>query len=103
MNQTKFILSEKEMPTSWYNILPDLPKPLPPLLHPGTKEPTILPPPLFASALRDQEFSQERYIEIPEDLAISLQDYSGGTLIEERNQEGEILYWLYEINGVSDE
>jgi len=68
MKQTKIILSEKEMPTSWYNILPDLPKPLPPLLHPGTKEPTILPPPLFASALRDQEFSQERYIEIPEEV-----------------------------------
>ncbi len=68
MKQTKFILSEKEMPTSWYNILPDLPKPLPPLLHPGTKEPTILPPPLFPSAIRDQEFSQERYIEIPEEV-----------------------------------
>lgn len=68
MNQTKFILSEKEMPTSWYNILPDLPKPLPPLLHPGTKEPTILPPPLFPSAMRDQEFSKERHIEIPEEV-----------------------------------
>lgn len=68
MKQTKFILSEKDMPTKWYNILPDLPKPLPPLLHPGTKEPTILPPPLFSSALRDQEFSTEQYIEIPEEV-----------------------------------
>ena len=41
MNQTKFILSEKEIPTKYYNILPDLPKPLPPLLHPATTEPTI--------------------------------------------------------------
>jgi len=68
MKQTKFILSEKEMPTHWYNIQADLPKPLPPELHPGTKEPTILPPPLFASALRDQESSKERYIEIPEEV-----------------------------------
>ena len=68
MEQTKFLLSEQEMPTSWYNVLPDLPVPLPPILHPGTKEPTILPPPLFASALREQEFSSERYIEIPEEV-----------------------------------
>ncbi len=68
MEQTKFTLSEQEMPTSWYNILPDLPEPLPPLLHPGTKEPTILPPPLFPSELNKQEFSMERYIEIPEEV-----------------------------------
>ena len=68
MKQVKFMLSEKEMPTSWYNVLPDLPKPLPPLLHPGTKEPTILPPPLFSAGMRDQEFSKERYIEIPEEV-----------------------------------
>ncbi len=68
MATTKYILTEKEMPTSWYNILPDLPKPLPPELHPGTKEPTILPPPLFAAAVNDQEYSQERYIEIPDEV-----------------------------------
>ena len=68
MERTKFILDEKEMPTSWYNIQADLPEPLPPLLHPGTKEPTILPPPLFANALNEQEFSKERWIEIPEEV-----------------------------------
>lgn len=68
METTKFILNEKEMPTSWYNVLPDLPKPLPPELHPGTKEPTILPPPLFPAAVNEQEYSQERYIEIPEEV-----------------------------------
>ncbi|MFQ5987415.1 MAG: TrpB-like pyridoxal phosphate-dependent enzyme [Dehalococcoidia bacterium] len=65
---TKVILTEKEIPTSWYNILPDLPEPLPPLLHPGTKEPTRLPPPLFPEALNEQEFSTERYIDIPEEV-----------------------------------
>jgi len=65
---TKVILTEKEMPTSWYNIQADLPEPLPPLLHPGTKEPTRLPPPLFPEALNEQEFSTERYIEIPEEV-----------------------------------
>ena len=68
MERTKFILDENEMPTSWYNIQADLPEPLPPLRHPGTKEPTRLPPPLFAEALNEQEFSKERWIEIPEEV-----------------------------------
>jgi tryptophan synthase beta chain len=65
---TKVILTEKEMPTSWYNIQADLPEPMPPLRHPGTKEPTRLPPPLFADELNTQEFSTERYIDIPEEV-----------------------------------
>ena len=68
MEQIKFILTEREMPTSWYNVQADLPEPLPPILHPGTKEPTILPPPLFPRALNEQEFSKERYVEIPEEI-----------------------------------
>ncbi|RLC93605.1 MAG: TrpB-like pyridoxal phosphate-dependent enzyme [Chloroflexi bacterium] len=68
MEQTKFILNEQEMPTSWYNVQADLPEPLPPLRHPVTKEPTILPPPLFPASLNEQEHSKERYIEIPEEV-----------------------------------
>src|SRR4030043_59982 len=67
---TKFNLAEKEMPTKWYNIQPDLPQPLPPPLHPGTGKP--LGPadlaPLFPMALIQQEMSQERYIEIPDEV-----------------------------------
>jgi tryptophan synthase beta chain len=66
--ETKIILSENEMPTTWYNVLPDLPKPLPPLLHPGTGQPTPLPPPLFPKGLQEQEFSTERNIEIPDEV-----------------------------------
>lgn len=65
---TKIFLTEKEMATQWYNIQADLPEPLPPLLHPVTKEPTILPPPLFPAALNEQEFSKERWIEIPDEV-----------------------------------
>src|SRR4030043_2330229 len=68
MEQVKYLLTEKEMPTSWYNVQADLPEPLPPLRHPATKEPTILPPPLFPAELNEQEFSKERWIEIPEEL-----------------------------------
>jgi tryptophan synthase beta chain len=68
MDKTKFVLDEEDMPTAWYNIQADLPEPLPPLLHPATKEPTILPPPLFVEALNEQEFSKERWIDIPEEV-----------------------------------
>lgn len=68
MGETKIMLSEEEIPKAWYNILADLPKPLDPLLHPQTQEPTQLPPPLFAAELNNQEYSQERYIEIPEEV-----------------------------------
>ncbi len=67
---TKIQLTEKEMPTAWYNIQADLPKPMAPPLHPGTGQP-IGPDdlaPLFPMALIGQEVSQERWIDIPEEL-----------------------------------
>ena len=35
----QFSLTQKDIPTHWYNVLPDFPEPLPPPLHPGTKQP----------------------------------------------------------------
>ncbi len=64
---TKVVLDESEIPEAWYNIQPDLPSPLPPVIHPGTHEP-IGPEalaPLFPMALIAQEVSQDRYIDIP--------------------------------------
>ncbi|MDQ3770700.1 MAG: TrpB-like pyridoxal phosphate-dependent enzyme [Actinomycetota bacterium] len=63
----KVILPESELPTAWYNILPDLPgEPMPPL-HPGTLEPAGPADlaPLFPEALIMQEMSPERWIDIP--------------------------------------
>jgi tryptophan synthase beta chain len=64
---TKIVLPESELPTAWYNILPDLPgEPLAPL-HPGTMQP-VGPEdlaPLFPEALIMQEVSSERWIDIP--------------------------------------
>jgi tryptophan synthase beta chain len=67
---TKILLDESEMPTSWYNIVPDLPAPPPPALHPGTHEPAGPDDfaPLFPMALIMQEVSQDRFIEIPEEV-----------------------------------
>ncbi|MEA3345404.1 MAG: TrpB-like pyridoxal phosphate-dependent enzyme [Chloroflexota bacterium] len=70
MEQTKFLLPEKEMPTQWYNVLPDLPFDMPPIINPATGEP-ITPDelaPIFPMALIEQEMSPERYIDIPEEV-----------------------------------
>ena len=66
----KFILSEKDMPTQWYNVQADMPNPMLPPLHPGTKQP-VGPEdlaPLFPMALIQQEVSQDRWHEIPEEI-----------------------------------
>jgi tryptophan synthase beta chain len=70
MTQYKFILEEKDMPTHWYNVIPDMKTPPPPYLHPVTLE--LLGPddlaPVFPQALIEQEVSQERLIEIPDQV-----------------------------------
>jgi tryptophan synthase beta chain len=65
---TKIMLAEKEMPRQWYNIVADLPSPMPPPLHPATMQP-VGPDdlaPIFPMNLIEQEVSGERFIDIPE-------------------------------------
>jgi tryptophan synthase beta chain len=67
---TKILLDESEIPTHWYNIVPDLPAPPAPVLHPGTGQP-IGPAdlaPLFPMAIILQEVSGEPRIEIPDEV-----------------------------------
>ncbi len=69
-NQVRFDLPQDAIPRQWYNIQADLPRPLPPVLHPGTKQP-VGPDdlaPLFPMALIGQEVSQDRYINIPDEV-----------------------------------
>ena len=66
----KVLLPDEETPKEWYNILPDLPKPLPPPIDPSTKKP-VEPAKLevlFAKELVRQEMSNERWIKIPEEV-----------------------------------
>ena len=68
--ERKILLSEKEIPEQWYNIIADMPnKPLPPL-HPGTLEP-IGPEalaPLFPMELIKQEVTTDKYVTIPDEV-----------------------------------
>jgi len=67
-SRTKFLLDESRIPRHWYNIQADLPKPMAPVLHPGTMQP-VGPDdlaPLFSMELIMQEVTTEREVEIPE-------------------------------------
>jgi len=62
-------LSEGDIPKQWYNILPDLPRPLPPIIDPVTKAPGAgIVPKIFPKAILGQEFAQDRWIDIPEEV-----------------------------------
>ncbi len=68
--QTKYLLSENQIPTHWYNVIPDLPGPMSPVLHPGTRQP-VTPAdllPLFPMGLIEQEMSPERWVKIPDEV-----------------------------------
>mgnify|MGYP005840395643 CR=1 FL=1 len=64
--KTMVNLKVEEMPTQWYNILPDLPEPLPPPLDPADGPSRIknLPNLMIGECLK-QEFSTENWIDIP--------------------------------------
>ena len=70
MTDTKIMLPESEIPTHFYNIVPDLPTPLQPPLHPGTREPIgpEMLTPIFPLELIAQEMSQAPTIEIPDEV-----------------------------------
>ncbi len=103
MKEAMYFLGQKDMPTKWYNILPDLPKPLPAALHPGTGKP-LTPPdlaPLFPMELIMQEFSPERYIEIPDEVQDIYRTYRPTVLHRAYQLEKELdtparIYYKYE-------
>ncbi|MBK7709656.1 MAG: TrpB-like pyridoxal phosphate-dependent enzyme [Bacteroidales bacterium] len=99
----KIILSEKEMPTKWYNILADMPnKPMPPL-HPVTRQP-IGPEDLaavFPMELIKQEVSMERYIDIPDEVISLYHTYRPSPLFRAVELEKVLgtkskIYYKYE-------
>ncbi|OGY45820.1 MAG: TrpB-like pyridoxal-phosphate dependent enzyme [Candidatus Buchananbacteria bacterium RIFCSPHIGHO2_01_FULL_44_11] len=99
-------LEQKDAPTHYYNIIPDLPKPLSPPLHPATKKP-IGPDDLaaiFPMELIKQEVSMESKIDIPEEVQKAYQIYRPSPLIRASRLEKELdtpakIYYKYE--GVS--
>jgi tryptophan synthase beta chain len=65
----KILLKEEDIPKQWYNIVPDLPHPLPPFIDPATKEPGVgIVPQIFPKEIIGQEISQERWINVPDEV-----------------------------------
>ena len=102
----KYTLTEDEMPTQWYNIVPDLPSPPPPALHPGTLQPAGPEDfaPLFPMELIMQEVSQERYIDIPGGVLDVYRQWRPSPLFRAHRLEAALgttakIYYKYE--GVS--
>lgn len=104
--KTKFVLDEDDLPTRWYNVIPDLPEPPPPPLHPGTREP-VGPDdlaPLFPQALIAQEVTTDRYVDIPEEVREVYRLWRPSPLYRARRLEKALgtparIYYKYE--GVS--
>jgi tryptophan synthase beta chain len=105
-DRTKILLDEDQLPTRWYNLVPDLPSPPPPPLHPGTQQP-IGPAdlaPLFPMALIGQEVSMDSFIDIPEPVRDVYQLWRPTPLYRARRLEASLgtparIYYKYE--GVS--
>ena len=101
--QTKFVLDESRIPRAWYNIVPDLPVPPAPVLHPGTGQP-IGPDdlaPLFPMALIGQEVSADREIEIPGPVRDAYRLYRPAPLYRAHRLERALdtpahIYYKYE-------
>ncbi|MGD1091165.1 MAG: TrpB-like pyridoxal phosphate-dependent enzyme [Bryobacteraceae bacterium] len=106
MDSIQYNLPQSRIPQAWYNILPDLPTPLAPVLHPGTLKP-IGPDdlaPLFPMSLILQEVSLEREIEIPGEVRQVYAQWRPSPLFRARRLEKALdtparIYYKYE--GVS--
>ena len=102
-DQTRFILSESDLPREWYNINADMPVPPAPVLNPQTMEP-VTPDflsVLFPMELILQEISTERYIQIPEEVREVYKLWRPTPLIRARRLEKALgtpahIYFKYE-------
>jgi tryptophan synthase beta chain len=69
LHDKKILLKESDIPKQWYNIVPDLPHPLPPFIEAETGKPGVgIVPKIFPKAIIGQEISQERWIDIPDEV-----------------------------------
>ncbi len=103
LTDKKITLEEKEIPRRWYNIQADMPNKIAPPLHPATKQP-IGPEdlaPIFPLELIKQEVSQERWIDIPEEIVAKYRIWRPTPLIRAYELEKALdtpakIYYKYE-------
>ncbi len=100
---TKIILPEDKLPKFWYNVQADMPTPLSPGLHPGTKKELTLADlqAIFADGLIAQEVSTERFIEIPKEVREEYKKWRPSPLFRAHGLEKALdtpcrIYYKYE-------
>jgi tryptophan synthase beta chain len=85
----RYILDNDRLPEAWFNVVPHLPEPLQPPLHPGTRQP-VGPEdlaPLFPMALIGQEVSADPWIDIPGEVLDVLRSWRPTPLVRARRFE----------------
>ncbi len=89
MQEKKIILKESEMPTRWYNVMPDIPNGVEPPLDPESKQP--MGPeklaPIFPMGLLEQEMSDKHWIDIPREIQEIYHIWRPSPLIRANNLE----------------
>ena len=103
---TKILLSEDQIPRQWYNIIPDMPGPLAPVISPQTLKP-VTPEEMmaiFPMSLIEQEMSPNRWIDIPDEVREIYKLWRPSPLFRARRLEQALgtpakIYYKYE--GVS--
>ncbi|MBK5274034.1 MAG: TrpB-like pyridoxal phosphate-dependent enzyme [Desulfuromonadales bacterium] len=103
---TKILLSEDQIPRQWYNIIPDMPGPLAPVISPQTLKPVTPEEMLaiFPMSLIEQEMSPNRWIDIPDQVREIYKLWRPSPLYRARRLEQALgtpakIYYKYE--GVS--
>jgi len=102
MPNHKILLKEDDIPKQWYNITPDLPKPLPPFIDPATQQPGVgIVPRIFPKAIIGQELSKDRWIDIPEEVREVYRIWRPSPLFRAVNLEKALktpakIYYKYE-------
>ena len=100
---SKFLLADSQIPTAWVNVLPSLPEPMDPPLHPATRSP-LTPQdllPLFPMELIEQEFSPQPLIDIPGEVMDIYRLWRATPLYRARRLEKALdtpahIYYKYE-------
>lgn len=103
---TKILLPEDQIPRQWYNIIPDMPGPLAPVISPRTMQPVTPDEMLaiFPMSLIEQEMSPQRWIDIPDEVREIYQLWRPSPLFRAHRLEKALgtpakIYYKYE--GVS--
>jgi tryptophan synthase beta chain len=104
--QTKVVLRDDQIPKAWYNVIPDMPGSLAPVINPRTGAPAAPEDltPIFPMSLIEQEVSEQRWIEIPEEVRKVYQLWRPSPLYRAHRLEAALktparIYYKYE--GVS--